>query len=266
MTVRVDADTKPAEVSITTLIARSKAATDALAKMRADVKSTAAEAAIARVQALAMKLTRQLSSMTMAADTTKIDAQIAKKVAELEGLRKKLTLAMDANTSALDAKIVLKQSQIAKLDQQMSDLHLDLNTARASEKLVKLEVEEEVIKARLDEIAKKGLDIDTRKMEARLGVVTAELAVLGDDAEKIKLSANAVAFLRQTALARAELIALQKQAADIRVGRPAQVAAFRAEIIATEAEITRLKQHAADVRVAGVDPGRRQPPTQPCSA
>jgi hypothetical protein len=212
--VRVGADTKGATRAILSFQARLKALSDALGKMRLDVKEDKAGAArIAALQGKVFALAKSMSSMTIAGDTKKLDAQIAAKLAQVKDLRLQLSsLQADANTKAAAAKIASLQAEAFHLQESLSS-------------------------------GKLKAAVDITKAETRLKAIDADLRVLASNARAVKLAADNSSLLKAISVARGELAGLQKQAADVRLGAnvdPAKLLAAESTLLGYEAALEKL--------------------------
>jgi len=224
--VRIGADTKGAQVAITSFQTRVAALSKQLSGLRADAQTKDAESKIASVQARVLTLAKQMRGLTMTADAKKLDAQIAGEVAKLKGLQAQMSnLQADADTKAAAAKI-------AALEKQAFHLQDDLNKGK--------------LKA----------SVDITDAEAKLKSIDAQLRVLGGNAKAVKLAADSKVILTQIEVVKASLAGLQAQAKDIRLGAnldPAKVLASESALLGLEHIVENLGKK--DVPVAGTAMG-----------
>lgn len=202
--------------------------------MRMDVKGDkVAEAKILAAQAKVLAITKAMESMTMGADTKKLDAQILAKQAEVRKLEASMSgLKMDADATKVALKIAMLEAQAEKLEKQLEDMPVDA---------------------------------DVSVLEAKFNAVHAELALLKRDASKLDLAMSNVAALRNLAVVKTELALLQEQARNTRLGvdiDPAKLVAGEAGLLGIEASMQKLdeatKKAAADSNAfVGVISGTR---------
>lgn len=232
--IRIGLDQKAAQTALAAFQVRVKAVSEQLNNMRMDVKGDkAAEAKIAAAQVKVLAITKAMASMTMAADTKKLDAQI-----------------------------LAKQAEVRKLQASMSKFKMDADATKLALKIAKLEAEARSLEKQLEDM---DVDADVSVLEAKFNAVHAELALLKRDASDLDLVMNNVAALRSIAVARAELAALQQQARDTRLGveiDPAKIAAFEVGLLGIEAAMQKLdettkKAHADSNAFVGIISGTR---------
>jgi hypothetical protein len=225
VTVPVAADTRPAETAITALLARMKTAAGQLAQLRVDADTKAAEAKITALQAKMQLLIRQVGTMLVKADTTELDAKIAAEMANLASLRRQ---ASELQLNADDAAAVAK---IAGLKKQIRDLSVSLEDLTA--------------------------EVDITAALTKLHALDAQLKVLRSDARIIEIEAKTGALNAAIIASEAKIGALQKEAADVRLGGidPVKLAAATAGVTALEASMAKLNDTGKKVSGAVITGG-----------
>ena len=195
--VRVDADTKPAEAAITSMLARIKTVAEHAARLKLDADDTGVKGKLTGIQAQAVALAKQLAALVLKADTSKLDAQIKAEEAKIAVWANRLAnLKAGADTTVLNAKIDASMAKIAALKKEAADIKfgaLDpghLLTAEAA--LLGMESAAEKFQATLAKSVPMPVVIELTGLRSQVEELTRELSDLridGDDkALKAKLA------------------------------------------------------------------------------
>ena len=195
--VRVDADTKPAEAAITSMLARIKTVAEHAARLKLDADDTGVKGKLTGIQAQAVALAKQLAALVLKADTSKLDAQIKAEEAKIAVWANRLAnLKAGADTTVLNAKIDASMAKIAALKKEAADIKfgaLDpghLLTAEAA--LLGMESAAEKFQATLAKSVPMPVVIELTGLRSQVGELARELSDLridGDDkALKAKLA------------------------------------------------------------------------------
>jgi hypothetical protein len=207
--ISVGVNTKASIVPVQALKRRLTDLTTQLSSITITANGKPADKEFRRIGLRMKELAEQVASITMKADTSKLDAQIARETAHLRAFQQKASaLKMDANDKALVAKIAGLEYQADRLQLRLGNIDVNADPAAYKATISKFKS------------------------------VNAEVLVLRNRAQKIKMGADAVAFKKEILASLARLEVLKKEAEDIKLGKNVdlgKLAAIEAEIVGLEA-------------------------------
>lgn len=201
-------DSKQANMLVQALKDRINSISDKLVEIK--VTDAKGEAVVGRLQKRLSDLAKKLAAMTMDADPTKLNAQIAK-----------------------------EEARLAKLQEQASGLKLDADDAAFLSKIADLNAEY----YHLDQRVKKGikLKVDADAAEARLIAILAEIEHLEGDPHNLTLIANADSVDKAVTASERRIAELKSEAANLHLGfRTQDIGGMNADLLGIQAAMNGL--------------------------
>lgn len=174
-TLRVDRS--PFQQGLDAAIRDGRKFADAKYQAKLDADTTAIQAQIARVKARLEDLARQRTNPTIDADITAATAKVAQVQARLEELRAKTTTPkVDADIAAAEAQLARLRARLDELGARRANPTVDADTTAAEAKL-------ELLRLRLAELdgrrAQVDVDVDTSRAAGHINALATSIVALG---------------------------------------------------------------------------------------
>jgi hypothetical protein len=181
VTVPVNADTAPAIAQLSKLAGQAKTLYGTLASLRADVSTTAGQAALARLQAQVLMVAKQLNSLKVNVDATDLANAEAKLLGAAEAARKFNDALSGPVLGPATERLAALQAVAAKLSETLGSLQVRADDTSALARLVTLQ-------AQADKLRETLADVTIGGDPARMSALTVQVLSLQAATEKLAAS------------------------------------------------------------------------------